>query len=673
MNRVVFLVLLLASLTAAPGAQQKPAPLAQPTFRTGIDLVPVDVVVLDNKGNPVTGLEAGDFTVTIDGQARRIVSAQYVQHAIVPSPPAGVPAPGAVAAPAPAMLPAPARTIVTNQEPPGRLVMIVVDGDGMDFGGTRIAIEGLKRLLATLGPDDLLGLAVLPVPGVAVPFTRDHGRLVEALTRVTGQAAPHVTVTHRQVGWEEALAYQRDKTSVEWKEAIDRECYSAAKDTDLYTECLRVVEGEAVRMLGEIRERVGRFRVGMANVLAYLQPMDAPKTVILLSSGIITNPIDREVDSLAREAAAARCSIYALHFNPADDIAPSERLTSPTRTSDAALGLTALDSLAGRTSGTVFDIRGQADTAFDRLAAELSGSYLLGVEPTASDRDGKAHEIHVEVARKSVTVRARREVVWVKRENAGARTPVDAVKAMLASPIPVIDVPIRVAAYAGPAPEAGKTRVLVSAEIGGDRTAAEQLTLGWALVGATAKAGVGGVEAVTLLPAAGRTSGPLSFVAASIVDPGDYTLHLAVVDRTGRSGSIAQAVEARLRPAGPLNVGDLVLSAPPTDAKSDFKPPVECVIEGDRLFVYLPVASADAQALAKATAALEIGRSEDDAPLMESTVPLIGSRPDQRALQVSIVVDLLPPGRYVVRVRLLVDEQVVATAARGFVIAPFKG
>ena len=38
-------------------------------FRTGIDLVTVDVVVLDGKGEPVQGLTRADFTVLEDGKA----------------------------------------------------------------------------------------------------------------------------------------------------------------------------------------------------------------------------------------------------------------------------------------------------------------------------------------------------------------------------------------------------------------------------------------------------------------------------------------------------------------------------------------------------------------------------------------------------------------------------
>jgi VWFA-related protein len=666
------LLLLLATLASAPHARQQATPQAQPTFRAGVDVIPVDVVVLDGKGVPVTGLEAADFSVTIDGRPRRIVSASYIRHAAAPRPAAPAPAAATPTSAGASVIQLPDRPVTSNQEPPGRLVMIAIDEGGMEFGGTRVALEGLKRALGTLEPADAVGLAVLPGPGVAVPFTRDRRRLLDAFTRVSGQAAPHVAVTHRQSGWAEALAYDQNRNSSEWKAAIDRECFGMNSPEEL-DQCVRLMENEAQRMLREIHQRVGQLLVGMDNLLAYLRTIDAPKVVILLSSGIIEDPRERLLDRVGRDAAAARASIYVLHFNTLGAPDASERRASPSRERDADLGRATLESIAGRARGTVFEVTGGADDAFGRIGVELSGYYLLGVEPLEGDGDGKAHSIGVRVARKDVTVKARRDLVWVRRGGTGRKSPADAIKAMLASPIPASELPIRAAAYSGPAPDKGKLRVLVSAEIGSGRTGAEKVTVGWALVDAAGQVRAGDSEKVTLRPVAGRTSGPLSFVRAPIVDPGSYTLRLAVVDQDGREGSVEDTVEARLSPAGSFALGDLVVGVPPADVKSDFEPPVECVVEGDRLFVLMPVASLDARALGPATAALEIARGDKDAPLLQATVPLVGTRPDQRTLQAIVGLDLLPPGRYLVRVTFTAGDRLVALATRGFTFSPAPG
>ena len=67
-------VLVVACLVPAGRAQQSPpagGDGAQPTFRTGIDFVRVDVIVTD-KGQPVTDLTQADFEVREDGQAQAI-------------------------------------------------------------------------------------------------------------------------------------------------------------------------------------------------------------------------------------------------------------------------------------------------------------------------------------------------------------------------------------------------------------------------------------------------------------------------------------------------------------------------------------------------------------------------------------------------------------------------
>src|SRR5437870_4951522 len=58
---------LAVTLTAALWAQQ-----SAPVFHAGTKLVEVTVTVLDKKGNAVTGLEAGDFTIQDSGKARPV-------------------------------------------------------------------------------------------------------------------------------------------------------------------------------------------------------------------------------------------------------------------------------------------------------------------------------------------------------------------------------------------------------------------------------------------------------------------------------------------------------------------------------------------------------------------------------------------------------------------------
>ena len=57
--------------------QQQPPP--PPTFRAGINFVRVDVIISDNKGNPVADLTQNDFDVSEDGKPQKIETFKLVK------------------------------------------------------------------------------------------------------------------------------------------------------------------------------------------------------------------------------------------------------------------------------------------------------------------------------------------------------------------------------------------------------------------------------------------------------------------------------------------------------------------------------------------------------------------------------------------------------------------
>src|SRR5215208_8235619 len=73
MTRVAWLAA-CASLPVAVLWGQAPASDQIPTFRSGIDVVQMDVSVLDKDHRPVRGLTAADFTIIERGQPQPIVA-----------------------------------------------------------------------------------------------------------------------------------------------------------------------------------------------------------------------------------------------------------------------------------------------------------------------------------------------------------------------------------------------------------------------------------------------------------------------------------------------------------------------------------------------------------------------------------------------------------------------
>ena len=71
-STVVFLMLITAALVST---QDPPVPQgtpARPTFRTGVNVVRVDVIVTDNSGTPVTNLTQDEFEIVEDGRPQTI-------------------------------------------------------------------------------------------------------------------------------------------------------------------------------------------------------------------------------------------------------------------------------------------------------------------------------------------------------------------------------------------------------------------------------------------------------------------------------------------------------------------------------------------------------------------------------------------------------------------------
>jgi hypothetical protein len=55
----------------------------QPVFRSTVDVIAVDVQVVDRDGNPIGEIGPDAFQVSINGQKRKVVSAQFVRPAQV--------------------------------------------------------------------------------------------------------------------------------------------------------------------------------------------------------------------------------------------------------------------------------------------------------------------------------------------------------------------------------------------------------------------------------------------------------------------------------------------------------------------------------------------------------------------------------------------------------------
>ncbi len=646
----------LAAAAGAPVAERPWTPAAatleqQPavTFRAGVELVAVDASVVDRQGRPVRGLGPEDFTLTVDGRPRRIVSVQFVAYATEAAPPA----------------PAEPSVYGSNASgPAGRLVLLVIDENHIRAGAGRAIVRAATRFIDRLTPADRVGLAIVP-GGQQVEFTANRALVKTLLASAVGR---YTRETGRlRVGVAEALQLVRGNDFV-LAEMTERECVGPVmvgglSFEDRLRECQNALRTEARDVVWRTRARTDETLVALRTILGRLALGAEAKTVVLVSEGLVLDDPVSQLGWVGPLAAAARASLYVLRLDGTLFDAQESRIGA-TSQEDQRLEVEGLEMLAGKARGALVRVGVDADSAFERLALELSGYYLLTFEPEPADRDGRPHAIAVDVRRGGVVVRARRE--FRVDVSAAERTAEDHLAEVLRSPLVATDLPIRVATYTFRADQPGRLKVMIAAEVDRSASPAGAAALGYFVVDSRGR--LAASELGQKLEAAGPVGGAWQPVTqAVIVEPGVYTLKLAVVDSDGRRGSVEHTFRAALQSAGQLRFGDLLLA----EVRPEMTPPVRPVVRPElatsALHAYLEVYSEAAPQLEAATATLEVATEPNGVALERSPLPLGAVEGgDRRVGEGSVPVVLLPPGEYVARAVVSVEGRPVARVTRPF-------
>jgi VWFA-related protein len=635
----------------ALGANQARAP-EQPaaTFRAGVELVAVDASVLDRNGRPVRDLGPEDFVLTVDGRPRRIASVQFVAHATETAPPA----------------PAEPRVYGSNTSAPaGRLIMLVIDENHIRAGAGRAIVEATARFLDTLTPADRVGLAIIP-GGTRVDFTANRALVKTLVANAVGR---YTRETGRlRVGLAEALQLVVRNNDFVLAEMTERECVGpimvgTLSFEDRLRECQNALRAEARDLVWRTKARTDETLVALRTILGRLALGPEAKTVVLVSEGLVLDDPVSQLAWVAPLAAAARATLYVLRLDGVLFDAQESRIGA-TSQDDQRLEIEGLEMLAGKARGALVRVGAGAERAFERLSLELSGYYLLSFEPEATDRDGRPHAIDLKVRREGVTVRARRE--FRVEPSPAERSPEERLAETLRSPLVDPEVPIRVTTYTFRADQPGKLKVMIAAEVDRSGSAAGEAALGYLLVDSNGRLAASALGLT--LPSAEGTSGAWQPVAeAVLVDPGVYTLKLAVLEPDGRRGSVEHTFRAALEAAGQLRFADLLLAEVHPEAAPPVRPLVRPELETDVLHAYLEVYADASPLLESTTATVEIAAAPNGLALESSAVPFGpvegGGR---RAGETSVPVALLPPGDYVARAVVSVDGRPVARVTRPF-------
>lgn len=496
-SRVVLVVAVVCAVLIVSGTRAQ-EPSSGLSFRSGVDVVQLDVTVLGRDRAPIHGLTEQAFTVTEDGQPRRVVSLQEVT----------VPAPDTRAASWTRDVPA---DVVSNTAPIGRVIVIVFDdantGHVGDFWDPWVSQTGkriARDIVNGLGPDDRAAIT-FTFQGRAQSLTTDRARLLAAIDSYAPKDSP-----------------------------------SAGPPL-------------ACAMRGETGSCVVDTLEHVANAFPVLPPRR--KVIVFLSAGKgmpgltadDTSEYHRgieETTSLFRTLQRANVTLYA--FNPHG----LQVAKGP--------GDDALRSLAEATGGRAMAETNSPWDAVPALLSETQSYYLLAFE--AAHRDGRYHPVSVRVDRSDADVRARRGYV-AGRDGAAPRHAMPPIDAALTSGMPDASVPIDASAAVFRTPGRPDATVVVTSRVNAgpaERTETRNVTIRTAAFDVDWRSRGVDTQRVAML---GRPPQIIGDVHAALsLKPGRYEVRVAA-EHDGRAGSVFVDAEVPAQTSQPLSLSDVVIGA----------------------------------------------------------------------------------------------------------------
>ena len=620
-----------------------------PRFQTTVNVTSVvDVVVVDSNGQPITGLGEGDFNVRIDGRERQVLRAEWVE--VVEEAKARATA-----------VPVPAGYTSNENTGGGRLIVIVIDRIGIRFGGNTAMMNTLLGFIDRLQPSDRVAVVGFGPDNPPLEFIADLERVKELVTRMTGQKQPGAPTTYN-VGLGESLSIVRGELGM-LDGAIARECVNLPPRSFQLNVCSTGVKDDAGQIAREALEQADTTIVGLSNLFTTLRAIDGPKTVVMVSEGFVVDDYQTFAETAGLMAAAAKASLYVMHLNDNTFDSGSGR-RPPSAIEDRRIRVLGLEALTKVARGYMFTVNGAGAGVFDRIYAELSGHYLLSIEPDRRDSDGKTHSISIQVPWNGAVVRSRQHLVNVGPA-LDLSTPQKAVAAGLSSPLPLATLPLRVGTFALQGSEPGKIQLLIHADIGHEYSAARRVSIGYAIYDRSGReVDVHHVDN-RLAPVMNGFPSALQFTAGSSLAPGEYTLRLAVADGA-RVGSVEHRFQAKLPETGAVKLSELMAGGP-TAVRELLSPTIGYTVAFGSVHGYLEAYGDMAEAV---TVKYEIATAPATPALIEADVAgrLFG---DDRMIFTHVMpVQQLPSGSYVLRAKVSAAGRPLTTLTRPFEVPP---
>ena len=466
------------------------------------------------------------------------------------------------------------------------------------------------------------------------------------------------TIPNPPPGWDEL---ERISSQLA-RDLIARNCDPGG---DLRT-CIQQIVNESAEISQRTRTDAKISRGALESIVQSLSSIDGAKTIVLVSASL---PIDepRDLDGVIHQAQLARTSFSVLIVDPFvedGNVASQLHDQAPTMNQDRRLRNEGLEELAADGRGAVYRFAGRGDGIFDRIALELSASYVLGVESVADDLRPSTRKVDIAVKRQGARVQNRQAYV---RTVAPKSRPIEEVlRQTLESGTELTELPVRVATFAQWDPQSDKVRVSLAADIPPAGGPAGEYAVGYVVMDAQNQSVASKAQKQSRVDAA--SAKPTPYGESLLLAPGTYSLRFSVVDANGKRASVVRAVTvARTLGSAPAT-GDLIVGNVVSSAEA-LRPSVEPRVTSGIVGMYLELYSEKPEALDWTFVHLEVARSAQSAALATADADMAdGARPSWRVARGTVDVRSLPPGAYVARVRIAEDDKTIKVLTQPFVI-----
>jgi VWFA-related protein len=552
--------------TAQTGQTTPTGSSDRPIFRTGVDLVRLDLRVTDGSGHSITNLRPDEVRVFDGGVERPVLVFQHIAESgrsFVESAQRTI-----------------ASEVSTNQGAPrGQLYVLVFDQEHIASGTEQRVRQVAEAFLRErVRPQDRVAIYGLPGPGPSQPFTANVAAAIEQLRLVRGDEQQTLTPGQFDMRVDEAYEILRGNETVatRFMTTTNGTADRTGVLPDAPANKVQLGEDAATlkRLIWETAHQIVMrsdatsrlFLNQFSELLRSFRGVDGRKTVILFSDGFFGDNVGRELTDVASAAAETYSVVYPFDLNTR-----TQNLGQMALGADQAEAvqsrLNPLGGLALETNGTlVNNAMGHLAQALDTLSSTELDYYIVGFEASpeaVSDREAYRH-VDVKVTRPGARVSARTGyAVGPAPTLADRRRGIDAA---LAAPFTAQGLQVAYTTYVARSDTPGMQGVAVSleAELPVDRTGQQSADVVFVVRDAqTGQVAASGTDQMPLpsRPDQNSTAGRGDWRVRFDLPAGTYLMRCVVREPGGLVGSADRRFIVRALSGPAVAASDLVLGA----------------------------------------------------------------------------------------------------------------